>query len=43
MHGKDTQRVIALVLFGAGAILCAFKVVHAGCACISAGLFVEAL
>lgn len=42
MHG-DTQRIVALVLFGAGAILCACKVVHAGCACISAGLFVVTL
>jgi hypothetical protein len=41
MH--DGKHLIALLLFGVGAVLCALKIVHAGCACISAGLFVEAL
>ena len=40
MH--DAKHIIALILFGAGAVLAAFKVVHAAVACVSAGLFVEA-
>lgn len=37
------KHIVALVLFGAGAVLCAAGQIRYGAACISAGLFVEAL
>jgi hypothetical protein len=38
-----SANLIALVLFGAGAVLAAFKLVGPAIACISAGLFVQQL
>ena len=40
MHGS--RHLLSLVLFGAGVILGAFKLVAPAVACVSAGLFVEA-
>jgi hypothetical protein len=40
---KDATHIIALVLFGAGAVLAAFKLVGPAVACVSAGLFVVEL
>ena len=37
------EHLIALVLYGAGAVLCAAGVTNWGLACIGAGLFVQAL
>lgn len=37
------KHIVALILFGAGAVLCAANQVRYGTACISGGLFVEAL
>lgn len=37
------KHTIAVILFGAGAVLAVFKLVGPAIACISAGLFVSAL
>jgi hypothetical protein len=37
---KDLKHIIALVLFGAGAVLGIAKLTHYAVACVSAGLFV---
>lgn len=37
------KHIVVLILFGAGAVLCAAGLVRYGAACISAGLFVGAL
>lgn len=39
----NTKHVLALVLFGAGAVLAAVGLIRWGLACVAGGLFVEAL
>lgn len=40
---QNGKRLIALVLFAVGVVTFALKLYHVGGACVSAGLFVEAL
>jgi len=40
---KDFKHIIALILFGAGAVLAIAKLTNYAVACVSAGLFVVTL